>query len=207
MTLLEVGVIIFVLTVFSLLFIPWFNDARFKSKNIHCVSYLKQINLSFKIWASEQVAIFPMGRSVTNGGSMEMVSTGNVVQTFLVMSNELSTPWILCCPVDAARMPTKQFAGLSNLNVSYFVSADATDDSNPRAILSGDSYFEISGSPIKPGLNSFGTNDSVLWSPTKGDKSAGNFALGDGSVEVVKDDDLKKYFQQTSLATNRLAIP
>ena len=207
MTLLELSVIIFVITVFSLLFIPWFNASRFKANKIHCVSHLVQISLAFKIWPSEQAAIFPMGRSVTNGGSMEMVSTGNVVQTFLVMSNELSTPWILFCDADAARTPTKQFARLSNSNVSYFVNADATDDSNPQAILSGDSYFETGGSPVKPGLNSFGTNDSVLWSPTKGHKSVGNFALGDGSVESIKDEDLKTYFQQTGLATNRFAIP
>jgi prepilin-type processing-associated H-X9-DG protein len=206
MTLFEVGVCIAVVLVLAIVFLPTFTNTHRRSSKIGCVNNLKQLGLAYKIWEGDNNDILPMGLSVTNGGSMEMVAIGNVVQTFLVMSNELSTPRILYCPDDRSRNWTNDFAGLRSANISYFVGADMTNSDNPQFIISGDSNFEIGGKPVKSGLNSFWTNDPVVWSPTTRHMKSGNIGLADGSVSTPSSS-LRYFFQNTGLATNRFAIP
>ena len=137
---------------------------------------------------------------------MELISTGNIVSVFQVMSNELSTPKILVCPNCTNQLNANNFGTLSNSNISYFVSADATNDSNPQMILTGDSDLTLGGKLLKPGLVSLWTNDPVAWSSTRHNKS-GNLGLADGSVQSTTRGDLKTYLQKTGLATNRFALP
>ena len=178
---------------------------------------LKQIGLAYRIWEGDNGDIYPMGISVTNGGSMEMVQTGNVLQTFQVMSNELSTPKILLCPEDSSHtyrtLPLATggslvlgFSGLANSNVSYLVGVDVTNEINPQLIISGDCNFEIGGKPVKSGLLSLWTNDPVAWTATR-HKGYGNLGLADGSVQSATPTSLRNFFEQTRLTTNRLAIP
>ncbi|HSY19513.1 MAG TPA: hypothetical protein VK815_14320 [Candidatus Acidoferrales bacterium] len=206
MTLFEVGILVAVVMILVIVFLPQIAQPR-RSSKIGCVNNLKQVGLAYKIWAGDNGDVYPMGISVTNGGSMEMVATGDVRQTYLVMSNEMSTPKILYCPDDRDRTPTRSFVGLANSNISYFASADMTNDVNPQMITIGDSHFEVGGKPVKAGLNSFWTNDPVTWSPTAGHLKSGNIGLADGSVQSTTSASLQFYFQQTGLATNRLAIP
>ena len=177
-----------------------------KSSRIGCVNNLKQIGLTYRIWGGDNYDIYPQGVSVTNGGSMEMAAIGNVVQTFQVMSNQLSTPKILRCPDDETRTYTNMLFGLSNSNISFFVSVDVTNSTNPQMILSGDSNFEIGGVPVKSGLLQLGSSDSVAWTAAR-HKYAGNIGLADGSVQSVTTAGLRNCLQQTDLATNRFAIP
>ena len=149
---------------------------------------------------------------MTNGGSIEMIATGNVTQTFLVMSNQLSTPKILICTGDrnsqddTSRTFAINFSELSNSNISYFVSADVTNETNPQMILSGDSNFEVGSTLVKPGLRQFWTNDPVAWMATR-HVNAGNIGLADGSVQLTTSLKLRDFLQQTGLVTNRFAIP
>lgn len=211
LTLFEVGVVIAAVMILSLVLLPQISRFGFgrppRVSSVGCVNNLKQVGLAYKIWAGDNNDILPMGISVTNGGSLEMVATGNVAQTFLAMSNELSTPRILFCPSDASRHVANDFAGLGNASISYFASADMTNDANPQMILSGDSHFEIHGKPAKPGLNSFWTNDPVIWSPTTRHMKTGNLGLADGSVQTPSSPGLRNFLLQTGLATNRFAIP
>ena len=209
MTLFEVGVVIAIVIILVVVLLPMLANSHRKVSKLGCANNLKQIGLAYRIWEGDNGDIYPMGISVTNGGSMELVQTGNVVATFEVMSNELSTPRILVCPMDTARIETYSFSGLSNSNISYFVGVDVTNDLNPQMILSGDCNFEIGGVPVKPGLRSFWTNDPVVWTTNRHGSIIGNIGLADGSVQsatVVK----WKYvlnFQFTGLSTNRFAIP
>src|SRR5580698_2397951 len=131
LTLFEVGVVVAILVILAAVVLPLLgtgSTASRKAPKINCTNNLKQIGLAYRIWAGDNNDAYPMGISVTNGGSMEMVLTGNVVQSFLVMSNELSTPMILMCPADTGRIRAHTFAGLANANISYFVGADVTND-------------------------------------------------------------------------------
>ena len=206
LSLFEVGVVIAIVMILVVLILPRLAGSNHNSGRINCVNNLKQVGLAYRIWEGDNGDIYPMGVSVTNGGSMEMVATGNVVQTFQVMSNELSTPKILICPNDTSRIVAAAFGGLANSNISYFVGVDVTNDANPQLIISGDSNFEIGGVPVKPGLRSFWTNDPVAWTATR-HVNSGNIGLADGSVQQMNSASLRNNLQLTGLATNRFAIP
>ena len=206
MTLFEVGVIVAVVMILFVVFAPVIFRAKpHRSSRIGCTNNLKQNLLSFKLWAGDNNDTLPMGVSVAKGGSMELVAAGDVVTTFLVMSNELSTPKLLICPDDAGRSSAIDFGGLSNSNISYFVSADMTNDLNPQMILTGDSDLMLGGKMLKPGLVSLGTNAPVAWGSRH--SSGGNLGLADGSVQSTTSASLRTYLQQTGLATNRFALP
>lgn len=210
LTLFEVGVVIAVLVVVAAFLLPVFlrprTSAHDLARTINCINNLKQVGLAYRIWEGDNGDIYPMGISVTNGGSLEMVATGNVVRSFLVMSNELSTPKILCCPSDNDRTFAPVFGGLANSNVSYCVGVNVTNEVNPQAILSGDCNFENAGVPVKSGLSSLGTNNPVEWGATHHVRR-GNLGLADGSVQQVPSARLRGYFERSGYVTNKLAIP
>src|SRR5438105_3552880 len=87
--------------------------AKGRARTVCCNCNLKQIGLSFRVW-EDQGTNFPMRVSIKNGGTMELISTGQVFSSFQVASNQLSTPRILVCPEDAARMPAQSWS--SNFN-------------------------------------------------------------------------------------------
>jgi prepilin-type processing-associated H-X9-DG protein len=207
MTLFEVGIIVAVVVLLAAVLLPLIARPRpTYSGKVACINNLKQDLLALKIWEGDNGDILPMGISVTNGGSMELVATGNVAGTFLVMSNELGTPKILYCPADKVHGPTNHFGGLANTSISYFINADITNDVNPQATLIGDSDLTLGGKLLKPGLAALGTNDPVAWSLTRHINS-GNIGLADGSVQSTTTGSLRTALQQTGLATNRFALP
>ncbi|MGD1087307.1 MAG: type II secretion system protein [Verrucomicrobiota bacterium] len=170
------------------------------------MSNLKQIGVAYRIWAGDHNGKYPMQTSVTNGGAMELISTGDVFANFQVMSNELSTPEILVCPADANRVAATNFTtDFNNSKISYFVGLDAVDTS-PQTFLSGDDNFAVDGVPVKSGLLELSTNVSISWTAAR-HKFAGNILLGDGSVQEVTTKGLQNALQQTRFAPNRLAIP
>lgn len=214
LTLLEVAVIVAILVVLAALLLSGTGDSYKKNAKINCINNLKQIGLACRIWESDSADTFPMGISVTNGGSLEMVATGDVVQTFQVMSNQLSSAKILVCPKDKAGASTagnslnwhQPFTMLSRSNISYFVGIDVTNEANPQFILSGDSDLEIAAKPAKCGLLSLWTNDPVTWSGGR-HGHGGNLLLADGSVQGPTDIGLRIYLVNSGVSTNRLAIP
>ena len=206
MTLTEVLVVIAILAVIAAMFLPALAKAKRKSSRIGCVNCLKEIGLAYHEWEGDNSDKYPMSVSVTNGGAMELVATGNAVACFQVMSNELSTPKILYCPDDMTHVATNSFAGLRSFNISYFVEVDVTNETNPQMILSGDDNFEIGSVPVKSGLLELSSNTPISWTAAR-HKFAGNIGIADGSVQSLTADGLQKLLQQTGVATNRLAIP
>ena len=95
--------------------------------------------------------------------------------------------------------------GFDNHNISYFIGVDA-DESDPQTVMTGDSNFEIGGVPVKSGLLEIPSNTPIAWSAAR-HKFTGNIGLADGSVQTVNNAGLSNLLYQTSLATNRFAIP
>lgn len=162
-----------------------------------------------------------MSVSVTNGGAMELIATGNVAGVFQVMSNELSTPKILICPEDTEHVSATNFDNdFNNSRLSYFIGPDA-GESYPQRIMCGDDNLDINSAPVNPGVVSFSTNVLVAWSPGRHDlvtripylripirhNFVGNFGYADGSVSMLSDLELQRALVETDMKTNRFAIP
>jgi competence protein ComGC len=213
----EVLVVIAILAVMMVLFLPAFISHHDGNQRINCISNLKQIGLAYRIWEGDHGDKFPMQTSVTNGGTMELANGNNAWINFSVMSNELSTPQILICPLDAKAILARNFgSGFNNKNISYFVGLDVTNEMNPQALLSGDDNFENGGTPMKSGLFEVMSNTPVAWDSSRHvlhdyfwmpAQFVGNVGLADGSAQQVSQSGLRQAIRQTDVATNRLAIP
>lgn len=209
MTLFEVGICIAVVMVLIIIFRPVLRSPYRRPSGINCINNLKQVGLAYKIWAGDNGDVLPMGISATNGGAMEAVYAGNLLQTFLVMSNELSTPRVLYCPDDKFRSAAASFMSpVGNNNISYFVGADTTNDMRPQMFLSGDCHFNVSlpASTATSVLAAISTNFSVGWNSAR-HLGKGNICLADGSVQQTDSSRLQFFLEQTGLATNRFVMP
>jgi prepilin-type processing-associated H-X9-DG protein len=176
-----------------------------RSKRIGCTCNLKQIGLSFRTWSLDCGDAYPMRVSVTNGGTMETISSGLAFYHFQAMSNELASPRVLVCPADQFRKPATNFANLKNRNLSYFVGADAAD-TNPNMFLSGDDNLLVNGAPARPGLLILSTNSPIAWSQRR-HGGQGNVALADGSVQQFSPERLTEALRNTGAVTNRILMP
>ena len=207
MTFIEVMVVIAALIVLAAMLLPMLAPhARIRS-GPNCASNLKQIGLAARIWANDNNNKYPMFVSVTNGGSMELIASGNVAGCFRVISNELSTTKILICPADADHVVASNFSNFNNSNISYFVNVEATE-SYPQMLFSGDDNLTVNGRnhPVKSGILEITTNTEIGWMETRHIK-VGNISFADGSVAEVSASGLQSALQNTGVATNRLAIP
>jgi competence protein ComGC len=206
MTLIEVLIVVVTSVLLACLLLPAFASARKKAQRIHCVSNLKQIGMAFRIWEGDHGHLYPMGISTNFGGTLEYVASGQTFQHFQVMSNELSTPYVLICLADV-RPRAKDFGPtLGNKNVSYFVGVDA-GEAKPEMLLSGDRNI-VGGTQLANGIREITTNQLVSWS-SEMHNGVGNIGLVDGSVVALGHGGFADWpeWQPKTVATNRLALP
>jgi hypothetical protein len=86
-----------------------------------------------------------MQEPMAEGGTEELIGTGQGFVHFRVMANELSRPKLLVRPLDKAKTPATDFgAGSSDKNVSYFEGTDAAQ-TRPQMLLSGDRNLASQG--------------------------------------------------------------
>lgn len=102
-------------------------DARYVQQ-ITCVNNLKQIGLGFRIWEGDHKMKDPFEVTTNEGGVIELVTTKNGLRQngnliFQCMSNELTAPLLTICPQDKTKHAAKDWASLSELNVSYIFPA------------------------------------------------------------------------------------
>jgi prepilin-type processing-associated H-X9-DG protein len=178
-TVIELVVIVGILVLLAFVVIPGAVQARQKAQRIRCVSYLKQIGLSFRIWSPDSSDKFVMARSTNDLGTLEVAN--DAWRTFREMSNELATPLILACLSDS-RTPATDFATLKNANISYFIGLDA-DETMPELLLAGDSHLST-GRPTSNKVLTVQSNDVATWAGNR-HQGGGNVALADGSVQQL----------------------
>jgi prepilin-type processing-associated H-X9-DG protein len=217
-----IDLLLIIAVVVGLVFVilPQIAKNRAKTSRIGCTNNLKQIALSFRIWAGDNNDEFPMNVSVTNGGTMEFALRGSIYESFLVMSNELSTPKILVCPEEsnskrraasifASAVPPGSPARIVPFtptnNLSYFVGLDATQ-TNAQTILAGDDNLMLGKIRARPGLWLLPTNTPPAWSKER-HVNRGNIAFADGSVQGFTTAGLAAALSNTGISTNRLAMP
>jgi prepilin-type processing-associated H-X9-DG protein len=193
---------------------PFVTKAKPKAKRINCVNNVKQIGLSFRLWAGDNNDKYPMQVSTNLGGSMELITGGSVYPHFKVMSNELSTPKLLSCPDDSQRTRATYFdSTLNDSNISYFAVPEA-DETLPQMWLAGDRNLTANNTALKPGLFTIKVNQIMGWSAQQ-HKLQGNIGFADGSVQQITTKRLHEsatnalhpYFAATTNTSFRIAIP
>jgi len=203
-TLIELLVVVAVVIFLGVVLFPAEPRAKSSAKRINCTNNLKQLGFASKTWEMDHDDKFPMDLSVTNGGTMELTESNRLINSFLVISNQLSTPKILVCPADN-RAPAAAFdAALSITNISYFLALNA-DDENPQMFLSGDRNL-TNGLPVKNCILLLPTNRPVAWNHQL-HNGQGNVGLTDGSVQQLTSSRLWHQLCATGDATNRLMMP
>jgi len=215
LTLVEVVVVMAVFVILVVIVFPGISKAFRKAPQTACAYNLKQISLSCQIWAQDNKAKYPMEVPIVDGGVMELATTGNVVAIFQILSNQLCTPKVLFCPLNAERIPAKDFSpDFTAKNISYFVGLDASPNS-PLAVLAGDNNIMLGENLVQPGIIALTKESPIAWTKARhvgwiqtNSFESGNVGLVDGSVkQKLAARELREFINQTGLATNRLAIP
>lgn len=206
LTRIEVIASITILAVLMLVAFSLVSTGKDRHRRIACIGKLKQVGLSFLLFAEDHGDLYPMQFSTNGGGSLEFVGTGETFRHFLTLSNELYSPLTLLCPADdSSRIIERSFGSeFNNRNLSYFVGIDATSQ-NPGMILAGDRHLEMNGQRVT-GVINLPTNQSPGWINTS-HQQGGNIVLGDGSVQQVTTSRLGSFISDFEDLTNRLSIP
>jgi prepilin-type N-terminal cleavage/methylation domain-containing protein len=204
MTLFEVLIVVAVLAILAALLLPGLMKPK-RYPRAQCINNLRMVGLSFRQWAIDNDGHFPMGVSMTNGGTMELASIGGTSSHYLVMSNDLNTPKILHCPQDEWRpIATSFLTNFTETNISYFVGLNATE-TLPSSFLTGDRNITNGILPANRILQ-LSSNTPIGWTEKLHDRQ-GNVGLADGSVHAISSMKLREYLANTGLETNRLAMP
>jgi prepilin-type processing-associated H-X9-DG protein len=224
MTFLEVTVVVVCLLIVAALLMSSLADAQRRTGRMNCASNLREMNVAFRIWEGDSGNLYPMAISVTNGGAKELIETGNLVGCLQVISkvvtNELATTKFFVCPDDPSRTFATNWNDLNSAHVSYFLSANASNDTNSETVFSGDDNLAVGGKPVGSGLFELSSNALVDWAPGRHIASFrphfwsfpeslnyGNVGFADGHVEEPGPLGLKDILRRMDPATNRIVMP
>ncbi len=161
-TLLELLGIVALVAVLVALTLPVRRSTHVKAM-LDCNHNLREIGTALWFFAGDHDDHFPPEVAVTNGGSMELIGTGNPALHFQTLSNYTSGNWYAFhCPGDHPGQPATNRVGLPAGSVSYFLSMNAKP--GPATVfLAGDRNLELAGRPVPPGLFTLLSNANVGW--------------------------------------------
>jgi type II secretory pathway pseudopilin PulG len=204
-TVTELLVVIACVAILAALLLPGLARFRTRSSRLGCANYMKQIGLAFRSWSLDNNDRFPMQVSITNGGTMELVTNGMAFPHFQVMSNELSTPKILLCPEDKQRRYATNFAiGLTDNQISYFLNVNGTN-ADGFSLLSGDRNI-TNRAAAGSRLVSLTKGDAIAWTKEI-HWEKGHLGFGDGRVDAFSNGSVRAVIQIGDGTTNWLAVP
>jgi hypothetical protein len=173
-----------------------------KALRSNCYNNLRQIGVSFRLFAVDNREVFPPGVSTNQGGSREYGAAAYA--HWVPARNELGTPSVLICPTDD-RLAATNFFRVRDTNVSYFVNLDAAT-SRPDMILSGERNLTLNGAKTMPGLVSLTDGQTLSWD-RRLHRTRGHLLYVNGSVAWVTNLLINSPDSGVVHLTNRLAVP
>lgn len=202
-TLPELIALLAVILVAAILFVPTASKGHPKPLRIMCVSNLKNVGLSFRIFATDHNDKFPGALLYSNVADLASIRTESILT---MLSNELSTPKLLHCPADKKRKEPPSFQEMIAKDISYFVSL-SSDETRPQSFLAGDRNILVDGKPASK-LLSLTTNTVLSWSKEM-HVEQGNIAMGDGSVQQMSNSRLQQSLRDAldGVTNDYLAFP
>jgi prepilin-type N-terminal cleavage/methylation domain-containing protein len=185
-TLIELLAVLAILAVLAAIRLPALAASERNAQKVTCINNLKQIGIAIRIWEGANGDKYPMQVPASQGGAQDYLqhcnnNTDNQLttdislcpgETFMVMSNQLSSSKILNCPADAIHIAATNWSyrnvlninyggagnlpaqGIARSTISYFVGADATE-ADPQSIISGDGNIGNAGNSSTAGASSY----------------------------------------------------
>ena len=206
LTLIELLVVIAVIAILAAMLLPA-KSGRGPNYRIRCMSNLKQIGLGLYMYADDNAGNYPMRASVANSETPVFFYSDNTFSVFKKLSAYSIQPATFVCPIDKSRQAATNYEALSDLNISYFLNADAPHTNNPsQSFIAGDRNLAANGQSVKKGLFVMTTNLDMSWT-REIHSMGGNLAFADGHVEWVRTNQLNSVVQRQLLTTNHIVVP
>jgi prepilin-type processing-associated H-X9-DG protein len=209
-TLVELLVAGAIVAIVVALLTPAMDNRPTKAPIAECIGHLRQVGVALQEFSGDKNNQFPPQVSITNGGSLELIVSNSPALHFRSLSPYLSpNRRVFWCPADESKQPLTTNGALTDLNVSYFFSVDATP-TMMDVIHGGDRNLEVAGQAARRGLFTLTTNAAVRWTREMHTKQVGrqcgNMLFTDGHVENLQSN-LVAAVRRQGLATNHLVVP
>jgi prepilin-type N-terminal cleavage/methylation domain-containing protein/prepilin-type processing-associated H-X9-DG protein len=204
MTLIEFLVVVTIIGLLVALVLPLGSGPR-KSKTVACMMNLRVLGCDMLSFAQEHND-FPSHVALTNGGTLGLASSNSSAAYFRALRS-VGNPNLLVCPTDKAKTPATNYQTLSDANVSYFMSLDATP-ALTNAFLAGDRNLEVGGKAVPSGRWPLTTNLALSWTRElhSAGERCGMVLFADAHVERLRTNVVDRARTQ-GLGTNWLLFP
>ncbi|HEX5222310.1 MAG TPA: prepilin-type N-terminal cleavage/methylation domain-containing protein [Verrucomicrobiae bacterium] len=204
-TLIEMLIVVLAIVLLALLAVPMWTDPGPKPARVVCMNNLKQIAVGFMLYASDNSNQLPW----------QVSSPTHATEIYSKLTPYLKQPKTFICPADKTkRLAQADYSNLSNSNLSYFASLDASFTLTPspvKILFAGDRHLASANKPVNPGFLSI-TNAGVMsWTRElhfgEDASEIGVLLFMDGHSEAMKSQPLQTKLQQQGLVANQLMIP
>ncbi|HWC58933.1 MAG TPA: type II secretion system protein [Verrucomicrobiae bacterium] len=206
MTLLEVLLVIVATVILIALLLPGNGGSHNKATALRCLNNLRQTDLGFLMYASDNGGKFPMQASVTNGGTREFLSQNQTFPHFEKLSGYVRYLPTLICPRDKNRQPAENYDALGDSNLSYFVNGYPSTNYPTTCILVGDRNLAVNGQPVPHGTLTITTNLDLSWTREL-HPNGGTLGFVDGHARFCQNTALNGVMRSYDFSITRLSVP